>query len=88
VVTLAAALVVVARRTVTLVEAPRIRAVTSAVGIRIPVAVGTRTSRVAGIRPPVVADILVVRRAVTRVVVVVGTLTRAVTTSPRGIARS
>jgi hypothetical protein len=70
---------VVALRTGILVEAPRIRAVTSAVGIR--------TSRAAAIRTPVAADILVVRRAVTRAVVV-GTLTRAVTTSPRGIARS
>jgi hypothetical protein len=70
---------VVARRTVTLVEAPRIRAVISAVG--------TRTSRVAGIRTPVVADILVVRRAVTRAVVV-GTLTQAVVrTSPRVTAK-
>jgi hypothetical protein len=86
VVTLAVALVV-ARRTVTLVEAPRIRAVTSAVGTRTPAVAGIRMSRVAAIRTPVAADILVVRRAVTRAVVV-GTLTRAVTTSPRGIARS
>jgi hypothetical protein len=50
-------------------------------------AAGILTLVAVGIRTPVVADILVVHRPVTRAVAAV-TRIRAVTTSPRAIARS
>jgi hypothetical protein len=87
---------VVARRTAILVEAPRMGTlvavprtppVTSAVDTRMSRAAGILTLVAVGIRTPVVADILVVHRPVTRAVAAV-TRIRAVTTSPRAIARS